>query len=414
MDADAQVAGPALIGAVVQQQPIRPCSAGARLEVSVGLTSGPRIRRPLAADDRCTDVGQRRAELLARADPELSEHLAQVPLHRARTEEQLGPDLRVRLPAGSQARDLHLLRSQLVERLDGALTDCLAGGQQLAAGALGERLHAHVREHRVSNPDAVYRINIDTNGDNHADIAFSFTFSAFENGRQTGTAWYATGSQAREPEPSGEQLTASLQVSFDGTVQPVQAGPIRLFAGLRSDPFFADVEGALHGFAWTGHDDFADNNVDSIALEVPDDMLGAGPVIGVWASISLRRDGTLVQMDRGGNPTINPFINPDGEKNLFNSRQPADDVANYLGPWSKILENAGGYSPGEAKAAALQVLPDILHYDRTKPADLPQRPHPHRRRLQHPLRLAEQRQDPPGRPQATRRPAARLPLHRRP
>ena len=91
-------------------------------------------------------------------------------------------------------------------------------------------------------------------------------------------------------------------------------------------------------------------------LEVPDDMLG-GPVIGVWASISRRRDGVLEQMDRGGNPTINPFINPDGEKNLFNSRQPADDVANYLGPWSAILENAGGYPPEQAKAAALRCCP---------------------------------------------------------
>ena len=152
--------------------------------------------------------------------------------------------------------------------------------------------------------------------------------------------------------------------------QPVPCGPIRVFAGLRSDPFFADVEGALHGFQWTGHDDFANNNVDSIALEVPSDLLGGGPQIGVWATISLRRNGMLEQMDRGGNPTINPFINPDGEKNLYNSRQPADDVANYLGPWSKILEN-GGYSPEEAKAAALQVLPDILHYDRTKPATYP-------------------------------------------
>jgi hypothetical protein len=221
------------------------------------------------------------------------------------------------------------------------------------------------------HPDAVYRINIDTDGDAHADVAFTFTFSAFENGGQTGTAWHATGSQARQPEPSGEVLAESIPVSFDGRARPVQAGPIRLAAGLRSDPFFADVEGALHGFAWTGHDDFAGNNVDSIALEVPDDMLGAGPVIGVWASISLRRDGALVQMDRGGNPTINPFINPDGEKDLFNSRQPADDVANYLGPWSKILENAGGYSPEEAKAAALQVLPDILHFDRTKFATYP-------------------------------------------
>jgi hypothetical protein len=220
-------------------------------------------------------------------------------------------------------------------------------------------------------PGAVYRINIDTDGDNHADVAFTFVFSEYDNGSQTGTAWYATGAQARQPEPAGQVLAESFPVSFDGTARPVQAGRIRLFTGLRSDPFFADVEGALHGFAWTGHDDFAANNVDSIALEVPAGMLG-GPVIGVWASISRRRaDGTLEQLDRGGNPTINPFINPDGEKNLFNSRQPADDVANYLGPWSAILENAGGYSPEAAKAAALLVLPDILHYDRTKPATYP-------------------------------------------
>jgi len=220
------------------------------------------------------------------------------------------------------------------------------------------------------HPDAVYRINIDTDGDAKADIAFTFTFSEFENGTQTGTAWHATGSQAGTPEPAGEQLTASLPVSFDGMARPVMAGPIRLFAGLRSDPFFADVEGALHGLEWTGHDDFADNSVDSIVLEVPNDMLGADPLIGVWATISLRRDGALVQMDRGGNPTINPFINPDGEKNLFNSRQPADDIANYLGPWSAVLES-GGYAPEEARAAAMQVLPDILRYDRAKPAAYP-------------------------------------------
>jgi len=152
---------------------------------------------------------------------------------------------------------------------------------------------------------------------------------------------------------------------------PVQAGPIRLLAGRRSDPFFVDVEGTLHGFAWTGHDDNAGHNVSSIVLEVPADMLFAGPQIGVWATISRRRaDGTLEQMDRDGNPTLNPFINPDGEKDLYNSRQPADDVANYLGPWSQVLEKAG-YPPEEAEAAALQVLPDILRYNRTKPPFYP-------------------------------------------
>ena len=204
-------------------------------------------------------------------------------------------------------------------------------------------------------PGAVYRINIDTDGDAHADAAFTFTFSDYEDGSQTGTAWYATGDQARQPEPAGERLTTSLPVSFDGTVQPLQAGPARLFAGRRSDPFFADLEGTVHNFQWTGQDHFAGNNVSTIALEVPTDLFGTGRQIGVWASISRRRDdGTLEQMDRGGNPTINPFINPDGEKDLYNSRQPVDDVDNYLQPWSKVLEN-GGYPPEEAQKAAAAV-----------------------------------------------------------
>ena len=125
-------------------------------------------------------------------------------------------------------------------------------------------------------PGAVYRINIDTDGDAHADVAFTFVFSEYEDGRQTGTAWYATGPEARQPGPVGEVLAQGIPVSFDGMAQPVQVNGIRLAAALRSDPFFADVEGALHGFAWTGHDDFADNNVDSIALEVPRGMFG-GP-----------------------------------------------------------------------------------------------------------------------------------------
>jgi hypothetical protein len=99
-------------------------------------------------------------------------------------------------------------------------------------------------------------------------------------------------------------------------------------------------------------------------------MLGADPVIGVWAAVSVRRDGTLVQVDRGGHPTINPFINPNDVKDQFNARQPADDVVNYLQPWSKLLE-ANGYPPEEATAAARIVLPDILRYDRTQAAAYP-------------------------------------------
>jgi hypothetical protein len=227
------------------------------------------------------------------------------------------------------------------------------------------------RADSMFHPDAIYRLNIDTDGDAQADASFRFLFSPPENGNQTATGFYATGSQAGEPEPPEEVLLGSVPVSVDGNPRALRSGAARMFAGVRSDPFFADAEGALHGFQWTGHDTFAGSNVLSIALQVPDDMLSPSPEIGVWATVSLWKNGTLAQMDRGGHPTINPFINPDDEKDEYNARQPVDDVQNYLGPWSEVLEKMGGYQAADARAHALQVLPDILHYDRTKPATYP-------------------------------------------
>jgi hypothetical protein len=228
------------------------------------------------------------------------------------------------------------------------------------------------RSDQMFNPDAVYRINIDSDGDAEPDVSFRMVFSQpGADGKQTGTVYLVTGSHAREPEPAEESAIATIPVELDGAAQSVQADGIRLYAGVRSDPFFADAEGALHGFNWTGVDTFAGKNVLSVALEVPDGVLGADPQIGVWATVSLWRDGVLRQVDRGGNPTINPFINPDDAKDEFNSRQPADDVANYLEPWSKLLQEKGGYSPDAAREAALKALPDILRYDRARPANYP-------------------------------------------
>jgi hypothetical protein len=228
------------------------------------------------------------------------------------------------------------------------------------------------------NPDAVYRFNIDNDGDALADVAFSFTFSEPNDGRQTATAYYATGDDARTREPRGEVLIEATPVGFDAMAMPVDAGRCRLFIGERSDPFFADAEGVLHWLAagepgvfdWTGTDTFGEANVLSIALEVPNDMLGRVPEIGTWITISLRRDGELVQMDRGGNPSFNPILFPDDIKDEFNATDPVDDVENHLKPLSETLQRHG-YAPDEAEAAALTVLPDILHFDRTMPAHYP-------------------------------------------
>ena len=228
------------------------------------------------------------------------------------------------------------------------------------------------------HPDAVYRFNIDNDGDSLADVAFSFTFSPCDNGRQTATAYYATGSDAQTREPRGEVLLEATEVGFDAMATPVQAGPVRLFIGKRSDPFFADADGVLHwlidgqqgDFQWTGTDTFAGANIYSIAVEAPNDMLGPGPGIGAWITTSLRRDGILVPMDRGGNPSFNPILNPDDIKDEFNATDPVDDVKNYQQPLAETLQRHG-YPPDEAAAAALTLLPDILHYDRTRPAHYP-------------------------------------------
>ena len=75
------------------------------------------------------------------------------------------------------------------------------------------------------HPDGVYRINVDHNGDAHADAAFTFVFSELKDGTQTGTAYYATGSQAQQPEPAGEVLISATPVGFDAAARPVQARP---------------------------------------------------------------------------------------------------------------------------------------------------------------------------------------------
>src|SRR5262250_3369824 len=62
------------------------------------------------------------------------------------------------------------------------------------------------RDDQLFHPDAVYRINIDNDGDAREDVAFSFTFSQPDNGNQKGTLHYATGSQAGQSEPAGEVI----------------------------------------------------------------------------------------------------------------------------------------------------------------------------------------------------------------
>src|SRR5260370_23394354 len=61
---------------------------------------------------------------------------------------------------------------------------------------------------RNFHPRAVYRINVDNDGDAHADVAFTFTFYEPGNGMQSGTAHFASAPQARPPVSLSPVLTS--------------------------------------------------------------------------------------------------------------------------------------------------------------------------------------------------------------
>ncbi|MFG2911417.1 DUF4331 family protein [Kitasatospora sp. NPDC048298] len=130
------------------------------------------------------------------------------------------------------------------------------------------------------HPDAVYRVNVDTDGDHRSDVAYSFVFSPPEDGRQGVTVLRATDEQARSHEALGQELFIDVPVNFGAETTAAHSGPYTFYAGFRSDPFFADLDGIVAKFQWTGVDWGADKNVFAIVLEVPNAELGAHPEIG--------------------------------------------------------------------------------------------------------------------------------------
>jgi uncharacterized protein DUF4331 len=230
------------------------------------------------------------------------------------------------------------------------------------APSMGEGLH----------PDAVYRMNVDNDGDLRADIAFSVTFSPPDDrGRQQATLRMATGAQARELGAVGETIVEGVPLTTGPESNIVPAGPYRFAAGLRSDPFFVDIDGFIDNFQWTGTDTIADKNVYSMALELPIDVLGSNPSLALWARVALAEDGGITSVDRGAQPTVTAIFNPEDAKEEYNRGEPADDRERYVDRFAEVLEHVGGYDREDAVEAAKLILPDVLRFDLSKPAGFP-------------------------------------------
>jgi hypothetical protein len=147
-----------------------------------------------------------------------------------------------------------------------------------------------------------------------------------------------------------------------------EAGGYRFFAGWRSDPFFFDTRGALNNLQFTGDDFFADKDVCSIVLEVPNSVLGPGRV-DLWARTLTGADGGWIQADRGALPAQAVFL-VGVERDAYLAGAPADD-ARFVAAFAHALEHAGGYTPTEARRVARTLLPDVLSYDPRRPASFP-------------------------------------------
>jgi hypothetical protein len=196
-------------------------------------------------------------------------------------------------------------------------------------------------------PEAIYEFKVDTNGDAIADIAYRVTFSAKEHGVQMATLRRAGGEQARGNGNEGDILFKDVPVSFGEKADIAEAGGYRFFAGMRSDPFFFDLEGYLNGMKFTGTDKFLDKNVFSIILELPNSALGDNPRVGIWSRVLIPGDGNLFfQIDRMGRPFVNVGFTRDED----------DLLASH------------GHSPESARKTALTLLPDILDYDYSRPS----------------------------------------------
>ncbi len=203
---------------------------------------------------------------------------------------------------------------------------------------------------------AKYNVHVDRNGDGKADQTYAFRFKTptgpyfLGNTQQTWTATlngrpFATGKTPIDnigPRFNGFAGVKDYEAAAEKTI--VTRNGVKIFAGQRDDPFFADV-GAIFdlvairkagttGNLGGGKDFLSGYNVHTIALQIPISQVDTtSHVIGVWSSTDrqnvtvngkVRRGWT--QVSRLGNPLINEVVIPTGLKDGWNRTSPAQDA----------------------------------------------------------------------------------------
>jgi hypothetical protein len=210
--------------------------------------------------------------------------------------------------------------------------------------------------------DVRYVIRVDRNGDAVRDVQYVFRFGARnDEGRQPFTV-------KRRNRSGSSVVTRGLT----GQTAAVTGGG-KAWVGLRSDPFFFDLDAFLGTVKGQGDRRFCDGsevdffeplNTKAIVLELPDGKLGGS--IGVWA---VTVGGGVGRIDRMGRPAINTVFNDGDDKIAFNEGRPAldregfgDNVIGVLQTFSG-LDAEGAYTTTQARTLMRVLLPDVVTYD---------------------------------------------------
>ena len=83
------------------------------------------------------------------------------------------------------------------------------------------------------HPDAIYRLNIDNDGDLLTDIAISYVFSKPQNGKQTFNVFLAKGAESRSAEAVGKKIVSRCRGLVRPQAQHRQGGQLHI---LRRQP----------------------------------------------------------------------------------------------------------------------------------------------------------------------------------
>jgi len=240
-----------------------------------------------------------------------------------------------------------------------------------------------------------YTINVDRNGDARPDLAYVWRFgNPNGNGAQSYTVTRYSGAGAKTLGHGVVWATGSTA----GNGVAWGKGETKVFAGVRSDPFFFDLTGFLGTVLHIGtdqfkildgdaHDFFTPLNTNAVVIEVPDDALGATN-IGVWGTTSYWDGSSWIAADQMGRPAINTVFNNklvdanSGQtKNRFNTTPPSQQRTAFGGLFktnivttltninavlgTKAAFGCNDYDAATANAIANILLPDVITYDVT-------------------------------------------------